>query len=369
MSIPSNEIRRGGRRFGGFTLVELLVVIAIIGVLIALLLPAVQAAREAARRMQCSNQLKQLTLACHNFHDTYNLLPNAAIQKILCLDLYEKHKGVWNPSGTSTTNSNSPYANRWQLGYLTVILPFIEQTALYQQVVANADSDLLSSDAAYVNLWEGQKGGVPTFWATQISTILCPSEQERSSKGTTDNGINNYHCNYGDAWEMCDHPSGSRSRGPFTNGKWHLIGFEGIDDGTSKTIAISEVAIAPRDGGSRKLKGGIAMELTAQYPHECWAKLGAGGEYASGASVLTVSGTQNIGRRWNAGAPMHSVFFTIFPPNGPNCGFGVTDADNSTNEITASSYHPGGVNVSMVDGAVRFVADTIEARNYGLARK
>jgi prepilin-type N-terminal cleavage/methylation domain-containing protein/prepilin-type processing-associated H-X9-DG protein len=378
---------KGLRQKTAFTLVELLVVIAIIGMLIALLLPAVQAAREAARRMQCTNQLKQLTLACHSFHDIHYLLPAVSWQKTLCWDLFPKHDtaAAWrrnNPSNESIQSSNRPFANRFQYSYLTVLLPYIEQMALYQEVARNADSIYISGDTEYVNLWEGQKSGTPTFWATQIDTFLCPSDSTmRSTKLPTDPGLNSYHCNFGDVWQMVDHPdagpstgpgnnrqNNARNRGTFVNGKFdgrpNHIGFDGILDGTSNTIALSEVCIGPREGGYRKMKGGIAMGLGNQSPGDCWARVGSDGEYAAGSPVQTfTSGTNGIGRRWGACAPIHTSFYTIFPPNGPNCGFGNIDGtseiDNSGTNITASSYHTGGVNCSMVDGSVRFVSETI----------
>src|SRR5947209_10191645 len=101
-------------RSRGFTLVELLVVIAIIGVLVALLLPAVQAAREAARRMSCSSNLRQLGLAMHSYHDTHKILPYTT--------------AAWGPSGVTNSVDNRGWS--WN----SFILPYIEQQAMYSQI-------------------------------------------------------------------------------------------------------------------------------------------------------------------------------------------------------------------------------------------
>ena len=124
-----------------FTLVELLVVIAIIGILIALLLPAVQAAREAARRSQCSNNLKQLGLALHNYHDTFKAQPP------------RQGGPLW--SGGSLTNPprHSAFVN---------LLPFIEQDARYSQIMTSQ-----------LNAWSG---GADSGYVGEIAPFICPSD-------------------------------------------------------------------------------------------------------------------------------------------------------------------------------------------------
>jgi prepilin-type N-terminal cleavage/methylation domain-containing protein len=125
----------------GFTLVEMLVVIAIIGMLVSLLLPAVQAAREAARRMQCTNHLKQLGLAAHNYHDTFRCFPPGGITEGACCT--QKSRISWG----------------------IALLPYIEQQSVYD----NYDQNAYNEDA-------GLYGGNQTVRETLISTYTCPSE-------------------------------------------------------------------------------------------------------------------------------------------------------------------------------------------------
>lgn len=140
---------RATQRKQGFTLVELLVVIAIIGILVALLLPAVQAAREAARRMQCSNNLKQLGVALHNYHDTHKSMPPGFLPKR-------------NANGAKTNN-----VNLWAWGAL--VLPFMEQQALHDKLnVGNNHLELISSTAGPGTLKEVMQQAIPSF--------RCPSD-------------------------------------------------------------------------------------------------------------------------------------------------------------------------------------------------
>ncbi|MDR3234828.1 MAG: DUF1559 domain-containing protein, partial [Planctomycetaceae bacterium] len=160
----------------GFTLVELLVVIAIIGILVALLLPAVQAAREAARRMQCSNNMKQITLAMHVYHEAFNSLPprNNTTQE----------NRTYNPdipNGASGSGMDGYY--RWSPNY--ILLPFIEQTARFDKIRTNciAPTDVTESTCA------------------ALSAVLCPSAPSHSDTNNEPLAIGNIVYSYGDGAE------------------------------------------------------------------------------------------------------------------------------------------------------------------------
>ena len=136
-------------RHAGFTLIELLVVIAIIAILIALLVPAVQKVREAAAQTDCRNRIKQLALACHNYHDTYKMLPRNGAPD---------NRGTGNPSGAGCCG---PGDARWS--WLGRILPYIEQLPLYEQAGIPTTAPANSPAAQ-------------TVIATPISNFFCPSD-------------------------------------------------------------------------------------------------------------------------------------------------------------------------------------------------
>jgi len=147
----------------GFTLVELLVVIAIIGILVALLLPAVQMAREAARRSQCTNNLKQLALGCHNFSD-----PN-------------RHLPVGSLGPLATETSLDP--DQQGVGFICHILPYIEQSSLYDGVSTNIQLGPKSNDTSW---WEGgETRPLREFANTRIEMVLCPSDDPYANTEAT----------------------------------------------------------------------------------------------------------------------------------------------------------------------------------------
>jgi len=211
----------------GFTLVELLVVIAIIGILVALLLPAIQAAREAARRTECSNNLKNIALALHNYHDTYKSLPISY-------------------SGNGQCNTNCT-GYSWIVG----ILPFIEYQSLYDQIDFSTNTN-----------------GNRAVLETPIETLLCPSDGTRDG-GTMANaranipgdwtvGINNYKSVSGGNWDHCGASCNARQlparwgntghidRGNgiicrnHDNQRKNYTKFSHVTDGTSTTFAVGE---------------------------------------------------------------------------------------------------------------------------------
>jgi len=211
-----------------FTLVELLVVIAIIGILIALLLPAVQAAREAARRSQCVNNLKQMGLGLHNYHDTYKTFPSAIV-----------------PSGTLLANDATAHYMVWS----GLLLPFVEQQALWNSITPKGS----------LTLWTGTN--LTYLQQAKIAGFQCPSAPESGSTFDDGRGVTpRYHSNYNCAvsglmgCSVCtggnsyneEHFDDFATTSTAYDGAFNTWGricytFASITDGTSNTIFVGEV--------------------------------------------------------------------------------------------------------------------------------
>jgi len=339
--MPRNQSpeKRLGR---AFTLVELLVVIAIIGVLIALLLPAVQAAREAARRSQCSNHLKQLGLALHNYHDTYKTFPPMAA-------------GTTNPD--TSWDPGSWYSNGERHSTFFHILPFMEQRPLYDQIAAGRVEGLMIS----IRPQGPHSLRNYTAYRVKLPVYLCPSDT-MADRGGWDSATAaiSYAVNCGDSTLGVDNQSIVNTQ--FPRGVFGFrVGatFSDIKDGTSNTLAFSEnTTYSPNAHG--KIHGHYVMIPQGSLrssPIICMQARGLNGRLVG---TLPPSHHRD-GEAWTSGYPMICGFTTILPPNAPSCA----NAEGEWQEgiFSPDSYHPGGVNGAMCDGSVRFLSETINTGN------
>ena len=338
--------------YTAFTLVELLVVIAIIGVLIALLLPAVQSAREAARRMQCTNNLKQLGLALHTSHETRGEFPSYAWQRAFpVLRTYPAF---------AESNSSNPIGRK-NYSYLTVLLPFFEQVSLYEMVRENNEQGLVGTDGTRSFIIPGSQGGgadAPWVRKYEMKTLLCPSD---FGKGHPNMGRTNYRGCRGDFWH--NPQNDEHNRGLFGMGTRWVATFSSIEDGTSNTIAIAEAVIG--DAALHdKVLGGYAINMADSgsgsrpgIPLACKSAALDGqliSTYYSDPDTSRLSGA-----RWGA-FEAYTIFHTVLPPNSPSCTSGPNINENRR-LWSASSRHIGGVGGAMCDGSVRFISQTIDA--------
>lgn len=329
----------------GFTLVELLVVIAIIGILIGLLLPAVQAAREAARRIQCVNNFKQWGLGMHNYHDTCNAFP--ASQSAL----------FGGPSNMGKDYSAS-YSPDTFFSASLKLFPYMELGSRFDEIYASG------IDAPY-------HGHYTEAMRTPVNVLLCPSDGNNRDVGGKDSrpfdmgtARTNIMTSCGDGLGSNRHADGELasypvykkgSRGLFMRCSWKT--FATIADGTSNTVAASESCTLPDTvSGDTNVHYAFyaATSLYLQSAAECvtMARVGA----PSGQINKPVAAVLR-GHFFADGRPNTGGFTTVIAPNGPSCS--ATSGDNEWGIPTASSYHPGGVNVLFADGSVHFISDTI----------
>jgi prepilin-type N-terminal cleavage/methylation domain-containing protein len=359
VSMP--HVRPRYARERGFTLVELLVVIAIIGVLVALLLPAVQAAREAARRMQCQNRLKQLMLAAHNYESTYKGFPPGAMGTL----------GAGGFGNLHQSNAAGPIFH---------MLPFIEQQPL---------ADSFKGTIVHGGLTFSIGGGYPAWWSSStfdtryqaiLTEVLCPSDPTGNLPGQSgfpQHGPTNYCFSRGDKINRVNtcgvlETNWNRCRGLFT-GQGQTAGYGdsmrlgNVTDGTSNTIAMSEMVIVNRKWCA--IKGDIVANAgnnLMNSPIACLAFKGANGRLTTNnqATPCGQNGSHRRGAFWSSGNFTHTGFNTVLPPNAPVC-HSASGFDNGGTGLLypPQSFHPGGVNGALADGAVRFFAETIDTGN------
>ncbi len=336
-----------------FTLVELLVVIAIIGVLIALLLPAVQAAREAARRMQCTNNLKQAGIAVHNFENTHLRVP------------------AWGGDAMWLSYGNNTGLR--QYSHWTLLLPYVEQQSVYDIIVERAAANAPIDPGDYMF------NGAPSPFAHGIAAFLCPSDPF-GRPGIQDapvTGACNYRASVGDLavfetnWSEWNRPRGVFRPYTHINDSDRSVmhgetTFSYISDGLSNTVLFSEAGISSNRSEADRdstIRGGIAVNLPTAMsetpPDQCAAFRGVGGELNTTdlyGNYLTYLNSK--GQRWGDARPKEGggiVVCTVLPPNSPTCR-----GNQNSFVVSASSYHPGGANAALSDGAVRFVSETID---------
>ena len=319
-----------------FTLIELLVVISIIGVLVGLLLPAVQQAREAARRAQCVNNLKQIGLAMHNYVSTFGVLPFGK-------------GGSYDMSVPGT-----PMYARWSAN--SQLLIYLEQGNLFNAINFNLPPETPGMEGAlpFMPAFENPDRANSTWSRIKVATFLCPSDPEESADWP---GGNNYYGNQ-QTWACDLSETNPSSLAP--NEKIQGIFYFGsrvkpadVTDGLSQTAFFSE-----------KLKGnGVPDPRSDMVVIPNQSSLNATYQTCMAVTPQTaVPLTSKQGASWVMGEMCCTTYNHVAPPNSRTCsgvGFPGSMA-NMSMQVPPSSQHPGGANLLMGDGSVHFVKNGID---------
>jgi prepilin-type N-terminal cleavage/methylation domain-containing protein/prepilin-type processing-associated H-X9-DG protein len=298
---------------GGLTLIELLVALAIIGLLVALTIPAVQSAREAARRADCTNKLRQISLGCLNYESAHGAIP----------------------PGTCGL--------RIKGSFLTAILPQLDKRPLYDRFFSPSVDP--SSDEAV----ELRKN---------FSLLLCPGDRASQLGDTT----TNYCGNFGTGMQLFG-PNGlfryPRSFDHIPNAGTGPVRVAEVTDGMSNTVMLSEQLIG--DLTYDRLR--TVWSTPEYYNADRFAEFKT--LLANLPPVPTDFGWDGDrlvrGKLWTHGDPGFAVYFHILPPNQPSAW---NYSEVPTSIVTATSGHPGGVNVAFGDGRVQFVSSSVSSRTW-----
>ena len=327
------EKRNLDKAHTGFTLVELLVVIAIIGILIGMLLPAVQQVREAARRSSCSNNLRQLGIAALNYESAFQKFPAASL---------------------ATAPADNGDVNGWSAQ--AQLLPYIEQ--------ANLDS-LIDFNVGYgVPILVELNGQTVPLRSARVPVFVCPSEVNDRARLDGDGVPRDYPINYawnGGVWFVYETATGKFGPGALITNK--SLEIQSIQDGTSNTLMFSEVKGFTPYVRDANIDGELELPLN---PEELLALGGS-----TGSPQRTSGHTE-----WVDGRVHQTGFTATFTPNTrvirTDAGGGTFDVDwtnaregkagaNRTYAaVTSRSYHSGGVNSCRVDGSVGFISNSIQ---------
>jgi prepilin-type processing-associated H-X9-DG protein len=309
-------------------------------VLIAILLPAVQAAREASRRAACSNQIRQLAIAVHNHCDVN--------QQAL-------------PPGTDATPISATNSGR-RYSFIVPLLPFMEQEALYENIQKTVSSQ---------NSWANDHR------RNKVAGITCPSDGEAVKWGTESCGRGNYVCSAGDyaPYTLENRNFSTEAAAFYTRGTFQPqrnITLEAITDGTSNTVIVSERLTYAQNkvfttGTKYPLLENIAYSVSSVFPNNNYNSCEGStfnpkkcfetsdkNYYKSGINVIG----NKPSSRWIDGGSPFTWFNTILPPNSPSCIS--SNADGHPIIAPPTSNHSGGCNIAFADASVSFITNTID---------